>query len=356
MTVQAGRLWVLALQHVFCSAERFLPGMCCSQRQTSLSLIPLLPCCVSASWPLCHICLSCACNLTCSTTKHTNPGEAAVASASEQQDLRQGSDSDKGLALGAKILSSMTPFVAAAAQRVPQEELFELTSRLHAVMLAAAGLAARQRDQTGVSATMTSAPSSFAGIDLQESPSLQQAAGVSDAGGKLHKRQSQQQQQHQSRGASWGSSAQHSAAGHEDVAGKLAARMRRLAARREAAHQRLMRKQSRQQSKKQQQHPRMPSVAQPNMFASRVHVTDLGTQHHAWSGAGASSSAGPRRSSLDGGMSLGGGLSRQQLLSDAQAPKVAEEDLLHPWSWDVTQPLTFLSAGIKVRVCVCVCV
>jgi hypothetical protein len=144
------------------------------------------------------------------------------------------------------------------------------------------------------------------------------------------------------RGSSWESAQRDTS--RKDVTAKALARMQRLAARREASQKRLQRRQQRQQAKGKQP-PVAASVAAPS---SRVHITDLGGQAYAWGSAGAAAGSSRRNNSLDGGMGLGAGMSRQQLLGDVQAAKVAEEDVVHPWSWDVTQPLTVLSGGVKV--------
>lgn len=257
--------------------------------------------------------------------------------------MLQGSDADKILALGARILSSMTPFVAAAAQRVSQEDLFDLTARLHQVMLSAAGLAACQRGHTGGRVGPAGALSSSAGsaLDMQQLRSIQQTGSDADSSWQQEDLQvdASAKQRGSRRGAQLCSS-------QKDVSGKLAARMQRLAARKEASQQRLQRRQERQQSRGGKQPAAASTVAAPS---SRVHITDLGGQSYAWGSAGPAGSS-RRNNSLDAGMGLGAGVTRQQLLGDVQAAKVAEEDMMHPWSWDVTQPLTVLSGGVKVCV------
>lgn len=239
----------------------------------------------------------------------------------------------------------MTPFVAAAAQRVSQEDLFDLTARLHQVMLSAAGLAARQRGHSGgrgpAGALLSSSGAGPAGsaLDMQQSRSIQQTGLDADSSWQQEDLQvdASAKQRGSQRGAQLGSS-------QKDISGKLAARMQRLAARKEASQQRLQRRQERQQSKGGKQPAAASTVAAPS---SRVHITDLGGQSYAWGSAGpAGSSRG--NNSLDAGMGLGAGVTRQQLLGDVQAAKVAREDMVHPWSWDVTQPLTILSGGVKV--------
>jgi hypothetical protein len=49
----------------------------------------------------------------------------------------------------------------------------------------------------------------------------------------------------------------------------------------------------------------------------------------------------------DDGLGLAEDLQSQLLVAEAEAV-LSGEDLAHPWSWDVTQPLTVLSDGIKV--------
>lgn len=267
-------------------------------------------------------------------------GEAAVASAAERPDLLQGSDADKVLALGARILSSMTPFVAAAAQRVNPEDLFDLTSRLHQVMLSASSLAARQRSQQGNPvAAGTASGAATSTLDVQQYWSVEQIGLDVDADGSWQQDDllKGSVKQHGSRGA-----AQRDAS-HKDVTSKLARRMQRLAARKEASQKRLQRRQQRQPSKGKP--PAQPTnVAAPS---SRVHITDLGGQSYAWGSAGRAGSS-HRNHSLDGRMGLDAGVSRQRMLGDSQAARLAEEDMVHPWSWDVTQPLTVLSGGVKV--------
>lgn len=242
----------------------------------------------------------------------------------------------------------MTPFVAAAAQRLSQEDLFDLTARLHQVMLSAAGLAARQRGHhsggRGPAAGALLSLSSGAGpagsaLDMQQSRSIQQTGLEVDSSWQQEDLQvdASAKQRGSRRGAQPGSS-------QKDVSGKLAARMQRLAARKEASQQRLQRRQERQQSRGGKQPAAASTVAAPS---SRVHITDLGGQSYAWGSAGPAGSS-RRNNSLDAGMGLGAAVTRQQLLGDVQAAKVAEEDTVHPWSWDVTQPLTILSGGVKV--------
>jgi hypothetical protein len=266
-------------------------------------------------------------------------GEAAVASAAEQPSLLQGSDADKVLALGARILASMTPFVAAAAQRVSEEDLYDLTSRLHQVMLSAAALAARQRGQH----SRAGGPAGAQGpagtvLGMQQSTSLQETGLEVDDGSSTMLEQLQ--------GSSARSRGAQNGGGHKEVTAKLAARMRRLAARKEATQLRMERRQLKQQSKKQgkqQQEQQPPAITAPT---SRVHITDLsGERSYPLAGA----VAGGRGASLDGGLGLGGGVSRQQVLGEGKAAQLSEEDRVHPWSWDVTQPLTVLSGGIKVK-------
>lgn len=268
-------------------------------------------------------------------------GEAAVASAAERSDLLQGSDADKVLALGARILSSMTPFVAAAAQRVKQEDLFDLTSRLHQVMLSAAGLAARQRSQDSRTAGGSSAGTAGSTLTMQQSRSAQDTGVDPDASWQ---QEDLVQVPAKQRGSSREPAQRDSS--RKDVTAKALARMQRLAARKETSQKRLQRRQERQQAKgKQPKSPAAASVAAPS---SRVLITDLGGQTYAWGSAGAAAGSSRRNNSMDGGMRLGAGMSCQQLLGDVQAAKVAEEDVVHPWTWDVTQPLTVLSGGVKV--------
>lgn len=262
-----------------------------------------------------------------------------MASAAEQPSLLQGSDADKVLALGARILASMTPFVAAAAQRISEEDLYDLTSRLHQVMLSAAALAARQRGQHGRGGGSAGAQGPAGTVlGMQQSTSLQETGMEVDDGSTVLEQL--QGSSARSRGAQHGG-------GHKEATAKLAARMRRLAARKEATQRRMERRQLKQQSKqqgKQQQEQQPPAITAPT---SRVHITDLsGGRSYPLAGA----VAGGRGASLDGGLGLGGGVSRQQMLGEGKAAQLSEEDRVHPWSWDVTQPLTVLSGGIKVRV------
>lgn len=104
-------------------------------------------------------------------------------------------------------------------------------------------------------------------------------------------------------------------------------------------------KQQDEQQGKQQQEQQPAAITAPT---SCVHITDLsGGQTYASASAGVV--AGGRGASLDSGLGLGGGVSRQQMLDEGKAAHVSEEDRVHPWSWDVTQPLTVLAGGIKVR-------
>jgi hypothetical protein len=232
----------------------------------------------------------------------------------------------------------MTPFVAAAAQRTSEEELFELTSRLHQVMLSAATLAAKQRAQLGTAAG-TTAVNAAAGPDSL--PSMQDLAS-SDLDSPSTWQQDDLQgpssrQLGPQRSAQRGMQA-------KETSAKLAARMRRLAARREASDARLQRKQLRQQSKQRQgsQGGTASSSSGLTGVSRRVHITDLGGQMSGWS------SSKRKGSMMDAQLGLGDGGSRLQLLADQKAAQVAIEDLVHPWSWDVTQSLAVLSGGLKV--------
>jgi len=254
-----------------------------------------------------------------------------VAFAAEQQDVHAGSDADKVITVGARILASMTPFVAAAAQRVTPDEVFSLTSRLHQVMLAAAGLACRQHaQQLSTAAGATPAPGSSA---VAAAANGQVSRGLSAL--ELDTRSNWQQQEGQQ---------QQAAAGTSQLERKLSARLRRMEARKEAIQQRMLRKQDKQQARQQQRSLRDASSS----VHHRVHVTDLGIHTHTPGSFGMHGlhrrSAGP-----DTGLGLGGDMPQQEDQADVQPPRVPDEDLAHPWMWDVTQPLTTLSGGVKVR-------
>jgi hypothetical protein len=236
----------------------------------------------------------------------------------------------------------MTPFVAAAAQRASHEELFELTSRLHQVMLSAASLAARQRAQLGTAAG-TAGANAADGPD--KSPSMQDLASTD-----LDSPSSWQQDDLQGQSSQQGGSRSSSQQGmqHKESSAKLAARMRRLAARREASEARLQRRQLRQQSKQRQGSQDTAASSSSNGLAGhsrRVHITDLRGQAYA-------RSSNKRKDLMDTQLGLGDGGSQLEHLADQKAAQVASEDLVHPWSWDVTQSLTVLSGGIKVGIAV----
>lgn len=259
-------------------------------------------------------------------------GEAAVAFAAEQQDLHTGSDADKVITVGARILASMTPFVAAAAQRVTPDEVFSLTSRLHQVMLAAAGLASRQHaQQLSTTAGAASAPGSSAAAAAANGHVSRGPSAV-----ELDTRSNWQQQE--------GQQQQQAAAGTSQLDRKLSARLRRMEARKEAIQQRMLRMQDKQQAKQQQRSLRDASSG----MHRRVHVTDLGLHTHM---PGSFGIHGLHRRSVgpDPGLALGGDMPQLQYQADVLPPRVPDEDLAHPWVWDVTQPLTTLSGGVKVR-------
>jgi hypothetical protein len=309
-------------------------------------------------------------------------GEAAVASAAaagsagqhhKQQHAHQltPADADKVLALGARITASMTPFVAAAAQRSSEDGLFVLTSRLQQLMLDAARLAGRrgvaaaremQSGPLGAAAGANGAPLVSAD-DLGCTASLHHVGQVLGTGsssqGSGGGGSAKQQQQQRVRGDP--------AASLQEMQGKLRSGMSRLAARQAASHQAQgLRQRS---TAAHDQAPRWQQQYQATLVGGSKHhqlthahqhqhhhATSEHVQHgapsvfwgHAASGAGPlpQSEAGPVL--LDSGCGLGEDLPRQLLLADAEPVGVPAEDMVHPWAWDVTQPLTTLSGGVKV--------
>lgn len=215
----------------------------------------------------------------------------------------------------------MTPFVAAAAQRVDTDDLFALTNRLHQVMLSAAGLASKQRAQSAASAAAGD-------------PSVSSAAG----GLTTHKSMSV----HPEDDTDWLQQHQHISGPPEAAAGPLSARLRRLAARKEAAQQRKQQKQLMQQAKRQRRSLRSSASGRSRQATLPA---DVDVQTFPWAAHTAQGHAKPA-SALDGWLDSG---KPQQRLLVNPAQGLTGEDLTHPWSWDVTQQLTVLSRGSKVR-------
>ena len=246
-----------------------------------------------------------------------------MASALDHQDLHKGSEADKILAVGARILASMTPFVAAAAQRISTDDLFVLTNRLHQIMLSAAGLASRQRGQVIGANGGGSAPGAepAGGVDALRSPSGHPV----DVGALQSSTLSNQLQQQ---------------AGSASSTGPLSARLQRLAARKEAAQHRRQQRQLRQLAKRQRRGLR-EAAAGGEADLPGPSWGMLGLQGHLRSGSG-----------LDSGM-RDKALKKQQLVGANATTGVTGEDLTHPWSWDITQPLTVLTGGIKVGLGYC---
>jgi hypothetical protein len=259
-------------------------------------------------------------------------GEAAAASAAATSE-RDG-DSDKVLALGGRILDAATPFVAAAVRRGRQEQQLDLTSRLQQLMLAAARLANRHGVIAGPAvATTSSGGSTAAGTAAA-------AAGRGAALGQIpedvslrpsHTRHHLHSHQHS-----------HSNAraavpqGARGVGSKLRAGMSRLAVRRGSRHAAGVKG--------------LPGhlVLNPKPYWQQRLTGGGGSGtvlHSVLSGGSRDSTGG--WGAADDGLGLAEDLQSQLLVAEAEAV-LSGEDLAHPWSWDVTQPLTVLSEGVKV--------
>uniref|UniRef100_A0A383V936 1-phosphatidylinositol 4-kinase n=1 Tax=Tetradesmus obliquus TaxID=3088 RepID=A0A383V936_TETOB len=254
-------------------------------------------------------------------------GEAAAASAAAASE-RDG-DSDKVLALGGRILDAATPFVAAAMRRGSLEQQLDLTSRLQQLMLAAARLASRHGVIAGPAvATSSSGGSTGAGTAAA-------AAGRVAALGQIpedvslhpsHTRHHLHTHQHNHSSTRAAAAPQ----GARGVGSKLRAGMSRLAVRRaaglkgSAGHLMLNPKPYRQQ--------RITGGGSGRV----LHAVSPGNRDsgYGWGGA-------------DDGLGLAEDLQSQLLVAEAEAV-LSGEDLAHPWSWDVTQPLNMLSEGVKL--------
>jgi hypothetical protein len=240
--------------------------------------------------------------------------------------------------LGGRILDAATPFVAAAVRRGSDEQQLDLTSRLQQLMLAAARLANRHSVIAGPAvATSSSGGSTGAGTAAA-------AAGRGAALGQIpedislhptHPRHHMHAHQHGG-SASVRAGAPHSAA--RGVGSKLRAGMSRLAARRGL----------RQQGSGLKGLQAHSSLNPKTYRAQRITGGGSGRALHAVL-SGSRDSANSWGGAADDGLGLAEDLQSQLLVAEAEAV-LSEEDLAHPWSWDVTQPLTVLSDGIKVRV------
>ncbi|WIA31066.1 hypothetical protein OEZ86_001095 [Tetradesmus obliquus] len=254
-------------------------------------------------------------------------GEAAAASAAAASE-RDG-DSDKVLALGGRILDAATPFVAAAMRRGSLEQQLDLTSRLQQLMLAAARLASRHGVIAGPAvATSSSGGSTGAGTAAA-------AAGRVAALGQIpedvslhpsHTRHHLHTHQHNHSSTRAAAAPQ----GARGVGSKLRAGMSRLAVRRAAGLKgsagHLM------PNPKPYQQQRITGGGSGRV----LHAVSPGNRDsgYGWGGA-------------DDGLGLAEDLQSQLLVAEAEAV-LSGEDLAHPWSWDVTQPLNMLSEGVKL--------
>lgn len=232
------------------------------------------------------------------------------------------------LALGARVLSATTPFVAASASRSNLEQQLELTSRLQHLMLAAARLAGRHGVAAAVGSAMTAeaVPARTSGAPAQVSEGVVMINGANGA-----------QEHHHHHRLFHGPHRTHSSVGS-----KLRASMSKLAARK--AH----RKQG------------FGALGRKGATAlqtyRQVKSPVQSTEPPFWAGAGVTSNtAAPAWQQqqatalgLQDGMGLAEDMQQQQLLVAESEPAPAPADLAHPWSWDVTQPLTVLSVGVKV--------
>jgi hypothetical protein len=263
-------------------------------------------------------------------------GEAAAASAAATSE-RDG-DSDRVPALGGRILDAATPFVAAAVRRGSQEQQLDLTSRLQQLMLAAARLANRHSVIAGPAVAASSSGGST-GVGTAAA-----AAGRGAALGQIpedvslhpsHARHHLHIHQHGSITARAG--VQHNAG--RGVGSKLRAGMSRLAARRGLrqqgsglkglqAHSILNSKTYRQQ--------RLTGGGSGGRVLHPVLAGSRDSAAYSWGCV------------ADDGLGVAEDLQSQLLVAEAEAV-LSGEDLAHPWSWDITQPLTVLSYGIKVR-------
>lgn len=280
--------------------------------QHSFPPIPWHPLCMCASVSL-HVC---------------ETGEAAVSSAAAAQE--RDADSDKVLALGARVLASMIPFVAAAVLRGSLEQQLELTSRVQQLMLAAAWLATRH----GVIAGPAGPAASHAGAAAAAAP-----VAVGGALGRIAEDPSSHPTQyHHLHRRSHASPAAGPAGATRAATGmgsKFRAGMNRLTAR------------------------RAPRNAFGSGFKARLSprsyqqqwLTRPGSRRavsYCGNGLDAGLGGEQRLGAGDEGWGLTEDLQLQLLVAEAD-PVLSAEDLAHPWSWDVTQPLTLLSEGVKVR-------
>lgn len=259
-------------------------------------------------------------------TPAVSSGAAAVASAAAALTY---TDGDKLLALGARVLSVTTPFVAAAAGRSDLEEQLELTNRLQQLMLAAARLAGRHgvlaagRSSTAGAAP---APASAVGTCVQ----IPEGHGTSDISGSL------QEHRHH-----------HTLVAHRPQKGvgrQMRAGTSKLA--------------TRKANKKQAGFAGFGALgrkgAAPPQLYRRVQspVQNRESSLTSWNGLAANRSLAVQQQQEVGAVGLDDGMAEEmqrQLAVSEFDLTLAPEDLEHPWSWDVTQSLAVLSSDIKVR-------
>jgi hypothetical protein len=257
-------------------------------------------------------------------------GDAAAASAAATSE-RDG-DSDKVLALGGRILDAATPFVAAAVRRGSQEQQLDLTSRLQQLMLAAARLANRHGVIAGP-AVATSSSGGSTGAGTAAAVAGRAGLGQIPEDVSLHPNHTRHHlhSHQQSNSINACAAASHGASG---VGSKLRAGMSRLAVRRGSRHTAGLKGLTGHPKPYRQQ--RLPAGASSR--ALHLHAATLSGRDIAFSSGGVA----------DDGFGLAEDLQSQLLVAEAEAV-LSGEDLAHPWSWDVTQPLTVLSGGIQVR-------
>lgn len=216
-------------------------------------------------------------------------------------------DSDKFLALGGRVLAATIPFIAAAASRSDLEQQLALSSRLQQLMLAAASaagrlwLAARNPRTSSASGTLTTITESRELQHVQEHP--------------LHNRH------HSSHRL------------QPNVGSRIRAGMSKLASRRAKRKQGLG------------GFGILGHEPPPQFYRRTTSPVNTVPSVPVRAGGPDSTSAAVQQAS-SGITSVLTGLHSQV---DQQEIVLPPEELAHPWSWDITQELTVLSNGLKVR-------
>lgn len=260
-------------------------------------------------------------------------GEAAAASAAAGSE-RDG-DSDKVLALGGRILDATTPFVAAAVRRGSQEQQLDLTSRLQQLMLAAARLADRHSVIAGPAVAANSSGGSTGAGTAAAAAGRDAALGQIPEDSSLHSSHARHCLQPHQLSPSDARSPSQRARG---VGSKLRAGMSRLAVH-HSSQQAAGRKGL-----------QVHLILDPKPHRQQ-RLLGGGTSRHlqtVWSGGRGRDGAHGWGGVADDGLGLAEDLQSQLLVAQAEVV-LSGEELAHPWSWDVTQPLTVLSEGLKVR-------